>query len=98
MRPDREFGLLAAAAFLPHTCVNHGEIIDEAVAIAIIFLPGEAGIIYIDSVYDFPHQVTREDVMVAAGAIVSTIPALGVRGLQPLGIDQAFGNEFALGL
>jgi len=43
VRPDGKVTLDSAACLLAHTGVDHGEAVNQAVAVAVIVLPGEVG-------------------------------------------------------
>ncbi len=78
--------------------MDHGEVVNHAVPVAVIGLPGEIRVVDVNGFHDFIDQVAGQDIMVAAAAVIGAVPALGMRCLQPFGIDQALGDELSLGL
>jgi len=98
MRPDRPDALLAAAGLLAHARVDDREVVDHAVAVAVVVLPREVRIVGVDRVDHFLHELVGADVAVTASLVVGAVVRLGVRGFEPLGIDAALRLELALRL
>ena len=53
--------------------MEHGEVVHEAVAVAVIILPVEAEIVGVDSIHDLAHQVRSAHVVVVAGLALGVI-------------------------
>ena len=82
--------------------MDHGEVVHDAVAVAIVILPGEDGIVGVDGIHDLPHEVRSEHVVVAActvGSIELSAPYQASECAPPATWDRlALRHELAPGL